>query len=107
MFYRHPEPYSLAYILTHILPYVLNPLNSLKLIHKFVSVVEINNNNINSKLQYILQNCNFIEDIILWVSAQLCLSDLTLNQRIKGCRARPKFLFYAPSQSTHRFWGHV
>jgi hypothetical protein len=89
------------------LPYVLNPLNPLKLIRKLVSVVEINNNNINSKLQYILKNCNFIEDIILLVSAQLCLSDLTINQRVKGYRARPAFLFYVPSQSTHRFWDHV
>jgi len=33
------------------LPYVLNPLNLLKLMHKFMSGVEINNSNINSKLQ--------------------------------------------------------
>jgi hypothetical protein len=33
------------------LPYVLNRLISLKLIHKFMGGVEINNNNINSKLQ--------------------------------------------------------
>jgi len=69
--------------------------------------VQIDNSNINSKLQYILQNFNFIEDIILLVSAQLYISDLTINQRVKGYRARPKFLFYAPSQSTHRFWDHV
>jgi hypothetical protein len=87
--------------------YVLNPLILLKLIHKFMNSVEINNNNINSKLQYISQNCNFIKDIILWVSAQLCLSDLSINQRVKGYRARPAFLFYVPSQSTHRFWDHV
>jgi len=59
----------------YILPYVLNPLNPLILIHKLMSMVEINNNNINSKLQYFLQNCNFIEDIILWVSAELWISD--------------------------------
>jgi len=35
----------------HFLPYVLNPRILLKLIHKFVSDVEINNSNINSKLQ--------------------------------------------------------
>ena len=34
-----------------ILPYVLNPLILLKLIHKLTGGVEINNNNINSKLQ--------------------------------------------------------
>jgi hypothetical protein len=33
------------------LPYVLNPLIPLKLMHKFMSGVEIDNNNINSKLQ--------------------------------------------------------
>jgi hypothetical protein len=33
------------------LPYVLNPLILLKLIHKFMNGVEIDNNNINSKLQ--------------------------------------------------------
>ena len=33
------------------LPYVLNPLILLKLIHKFLSGVEIDNNHINSKLQ--------------------------------------------------------
>jgi len=32
-------------------PYVLNPLILLKLVHKFMSCAEINNNNINSKLQ--------------------------------------------------------
>jgi len=37
--------------------------------------VEINNGNINSKLQQISQNCKFIEDIIILVSAQLFLSD--------------------------------
>jgi hypothetical protein len=61
------------------LPYVLNPLNPLKLKDKIMNGVEINNNNINSRLQYILQNCNFIEDIILLVSAQLCLSDSDTN----------------------------
>jgi len=35
----------------HKLFYVLNPLILLKLIHKFMSDVEINNNNFNSKLQ--------------------------------------------------------
>ena len=89
------------------LPYVLNPLILLKLMHKFISGVEINNNNINSKLQYILQNCKFIEDIIILVPAQPFLADSDTNQRIKGYRARPAFLFYAPSQSTHRFWDHV
>jgi len=39
------------YEMSCILPYVLNPLILLKLIHKFVSDVEINNSNINSKLQ--------------------------------------------------------
>jgi hypothetical protein len=33
------------------LPYVLNPLIPLKLLHKFISGVEVDNNNINSKLQ--------------------------------------------------------
>jgi len=33
------------------LPYVLNPLILLKLMHKFMSGVEIDKNNINSKLQ--------------------------------------------------------
>jgi len=33
------------------LPYVLNPFILLKLIHKFTSGVEIDNNYINSKLQ--------------------------------------------------------
>jgi hypothetical protein len=33
------------------LPYVLNPLNPLRLMHKLMGVVQINNNNINSKLQ--------------------------------------------------------
>ena len=94
-------------LIKDILPYVLNPLNALILLDKLVGGVQINNNNINSKLQYILQNCNFIEDIILLVSAQLCLSDLTINQRVKGYRARPAFLFYVPSQLTHRFWDHV
>jgi hypothetical protein len=89
------------------LPYVLNRLNQLRLLHKLIGGVQINNNNINSTLQHILQNCNFIEDIILSVSAQLCMSDLTINQRVKGYRARPAFVFYAPSQSTHRFWDHV
>ena len=72
-----------------------------------MDTVEINNNNINSKLQYILQNCNFIEDIILLVSAQLRISDLTLNQGIKGYRAKPAFVFYAPNQLTHRSWDRV
>ena len=43
-----------------ILPYVLNPLILLKLKHKLLNGVEINNNNITSKLQYILKKCNFI-----------------------------------------------
>ena len=34
-----------------ILPYVLNPLNALRLLDKLVGGVQINNNNINSKLQ--------------------------------------------------------
>jgi len=34
-----------------ILPYVLNPLILLKLIQKLTGGVELNNNNINSKLQ--------------------------------------------------------
>ena len=89
------------------LPYVLNPLNPLILVCKLMGVVQINNNNINSKLQYILQNCKFIEDIIILVSAHPFLSDSDTNQRIKGYRARPAFLFYAPSLSTHRFWDHV
>ena len=38
--------------------------------------VQIDTININSKLQYILQNCNFIEDIIILVSAQLCIAAL-------------------------------
>ena len=38
-------------MISDFLPYVLNPLNLLKIIHKFMSGVEINNNNINSKLQ--------------------------------------------------------
>ena len=59
------------YEMSDSLPYVLNPLNPLILINKLMNAVEIDNNNINSKLQYILQNCNFIEDIILLVSAQL------------------------------------
>ena len=63
------------YEISYILPYVLNPLILLKLIHKLTGGVEINNNNINSKLQYILKKCNFIKDIILSVSAQLFLSD--------------------------------
>ena len=89
------------------LPYVLNPLNQLKIMHKLTDVVETNNNNINSTLQYILQNCKFIEDIIISVSAQLFLSDPDTDQRIKGYRARPKFVFYVASQSIHRFWDHV
>ena len=60
----------------HYLPYVLNPLNPLRLLHKMTTSVQIDNININSKLQHILQNCNFIEDIILLVSAQLCIADL-------------------------------
>ena len=91
----------------HNLPYVLNPLNLLRLLHKLVDGVQINNNNINSTLQHILHNCNFIEDIILLVSAQLCMSDLSINQRVKGYRARPAFVFYAPNQLTHRFWDHA
>jgi len=35
----------------YILPYVLNPLILLKLMHKFLGGVEIDKNNINSKLQ--------------------------------------------------------
>jgi hypothetical protein len=35
----------------HFLPYVLNPLNPLILIRKLTEVVQINNSNINSKLQ--------------------------------------------------------
>jgi hypothetical protein len=58
------------------LPYVLNPLNPLRLFNKMTVGVQIDNININSKLQYILQNCNFIEDIIIWVSAQLCIAAL-------------------------------
>ena len=92
---------------TDCLPYVLNPLNLLKLMQKLMGGLQIDNNNINSTLQYILQNCNFIEDIILLVSAQLCMSDLAINQRVKGYRARRAFLFYAPNQSTHRFWDRV
>ncbi len=73
-------PNLLCSWMSDFLPYVLNPLNLLKLIHKLMGGVQINNNNINSKLQYILQNCKFIEDIILLVSAQLCISDLAINQ---------------------------
>ena len=92
---------------TDCLPYVLNALNLLRLIKILAGRVQNDNNNINSTLQHILQNCNFIEDIILLVSAQLCMSGLTINHRVKGYRARPGFVFYAPSQSTHRFWDHV
>jgi len=90
-----------------ILHYVLNPLKLLKLMKKLMDDVQIDNNSINSTLQYILQNCNFIEDIILLVSAQLCMSDLTTNQRVRGYRARRGFLFYAANQSTHLSWDHV
>jgi hypothetical protein len=54
----------------------LNRLNLLKLMLKLANCIAINNDNINSKLQYILQNCNFIEDIIILVSAQLCIAAL-------------------------------
>jgi hypothetical protein len=93
--------------MSYFLPYVLNALNPLRLIHKLMVGMQIDNNNINSTLQYILQNCNFIEDIILLVSAQLYLTDLTINQRVKGYQANRAFVFYAPNQSTHRFWVHV
>jgi hypothetical protein len=39
------------YEMSGILPYVLNPLILLKLIQNIENGVEINNNNINSKLQ--------------------------------------------------------
>ena len=52
-----------------ILPYVLNALNLMRLLRISTGRVQIDNNNINSTLQHILQNCNFIEDIILLVSA--------------------------------------
>jgi hypothetical protein len=58
------------------LPYVLNPLNLLRLLCKLMGGVQISNNNINSTLQYIFPKCNFIEDIILLISAQLCIADL-------------------------------
>jgi uncharacterized membrane protein YdcZ (DUF606 family) len=89
------------------LPYVLNALNLLILGQILTGCVQYSNNNINSTLQYILQNCNFIEDISFMVSAQLCISDLAVNQRVKGYRAKPGFVFYVPSQSTHRFGDHV
>ena len=69
--------------------YALNPLILLKLLYKLLNSVEISNNNFNSKLQYILKNCKFIEDIILLVSAQLCISGLTINQRVKSYRGGP------------------
>jgi len=59
------------------LPYALNALNPMRLLRISAGRVQIGNNNINSTLQHILQNCNFIEDIIFLVSAQLCMSDLT------------------------------
>ena len=67
------------WLITDTLPYVFNPLILLKLIQIMQKDVEININNGNSKLQYFLQNCKFIEDIIFSVSAQFFLSDSDTN----------------------------
>ena len=78
------------------LTYVLNPLNPLRLLSKLTDSVQIKNNNINSTLQYILQKCNFIEDIILLVSAQLCIADLAFSSLLKAIEPGQRLFFMLP-----------
>ncbi len=64
--------------------------------YKLTGGVQIDNNNINSKLQCILQNCNFIEDIILLFSAQLCIADLAHSSLLKAIEPGQSLFFMLP-----------
>jgi hypothetical protein len=67
-----------------------------------LNAAKIDINNSSSRLQYFLQNCNFIEDIILSVSAKLFLSDSDTNQRREQVRGHPIYSLVPPNG----FWDY-